>query len=887
VGGCQCRETPDAWGTGSLLGSRQRPEEITLNAPRFAPAALCTALFLLCAGPASADPGPRTPTWVPDGDVKSVAISGSTAYLGGTFDWVAPYSGGSVSVDPESADRRSAWPDVSGRVFTAVPDGGGGWYLGGRFTAVGGVARRNLAHVLADGQVDAAWAPSADDAVFVLQAYDDTVYVGGRFTKIGSVARLHFAALAGTKAAVTTFAPSVNGYVRALAIGGTLSDPVLYLGGGFSMAAGLPRRGLASFKIVGGTLTPFDANISGIVYDVEVGSNGVYAAGDITKANGIFDRKGVANFDPTTGEVAGFDPKLQGSSPEVADIEIAGGTVYLVGHFATANAGTPTEAARHNAAAFKVGSNAVTAWDPRLDHEAYSVDVRGNTAYIGGEFSSVNGSLPRCGAAAVTADSGAALPWAAMPHGVVREIAVGGSDVIVGGEFDTYGGVPRQNLAAIDLRSGEPTAFRADVDNTVLALAVGPSGVWAGGRFTNAGSVPRSHLANFDPLSGQVGEFSQALDNSVRALAVDGRTVYASGGFTMVGTTSRPYVAAFKEAEGTPGALLPFNPQADATVGALALSAGKVFLGGDFTTLNGGIPRHYVGAVDPVTGVATSWDADVEQSVSDLTPVGSNRIVAAGSFGMVNGATKRLGLAMFDTDTAVATGWDAGLGFVAYAVASDGEQVFAGGVVQLEGGSRTTLESFDTVSGTLSSWRSGVPALETPAVYEIDATPNGWVVAAGDFTIDRGPDHTARLAVYPLPPPGQPDPGSVDPGAHADDPGAHPHQPTTDRTAPVLRGLRASPKRFRARRGTKLSFTLSERARVAFEVRKARGGRRVRRFSRSASTGAGRVKLTGKVGNRRLMPGRYVLRATPTDAGGNVGAARSVRLRVLPVRRSG
>lgn len=52
-------------------------------------------------------------------------------------------------------------------------------------------------------------------------------------------------------------------------------------------------------------------------------------------------------------------------------------------------------------------------------------------------------------------------------------------------------------------------------------------------------------------------------------------------------------------------------------------------------------------------------------------------------------------------------------------------------------------------------------------------------------------------------------------------------------------------------------------------------------FSRSAPIGRSKVAFSGRIGRRALKPGRYVLRATPTDAAGNVGAARTVSITIV------
>ncbi len=125
-----------------------------------------------------------------------------------------------------------------------------------------------------------------------------------------------------------------------------------------------------------------------------------------------------------------------------------------------------------------------------------------------------------------------------------------------------------------------------------------------------------------------------------------------------------------------------------------------------------------------------------------------------------------------------------------------------------------------------------------------------------------------------------------------------------DRTAPVLSSFRASPRRFRRRKGTSLTLALSEPASVRFDVQRMLAGRRVegrcrklaranrsrrrctrlsRRGSMTRARPAGRSNLafSGRIGGRALRPGRYKLRATPTDAAGNTGRPRSVRISVV------
>src|SRR5688500_1176586 len=108
------------------------------------------AVLAMSTAAASADVvGDPRATWVPDGEVKAVAVSGSTAYIGGNFSRIAPYTGSSARFDAADAQLKNPWPEVDGVVNAIVSDGTGGWYLGGDFRSVGGVPRTDLAHVLA------------------------------------------------------------------------------------------------------------------------------------------------------------------------------------------------------------------------------------------------------------------------------------------------------------------------------------------------------------------------------------------------------------------------------------------------------------------------------------------------------------------------------------------------------------------------------------------------------------------------------------------------------------------------------------------------------------------------------------------------------------------
>ena len=112
------------------------------------------SLALACAVFAAASPaGAQTVSpdfFITNGQVLAQVLRGNTLYVGGMFNFVGPVTGAGVPVDINTGSPSPDFPVVNGTVMTAIPDGAGGWYIGGQFTAVGASLRGNLAHVLAD-----------------------------------------------------------------------------------------------------------------------------------------------------------------------------------------------------------------------------------------------------------------------------------------------------------------------------------------------------------------------------------------------------------------------------------------------------------------------------------------------------------------------------------------------------------------------------------------------------------------------------------------------------------------------------------------------------------------------------------------------------------------
>jgi len=406
---------------------------------------LILAILGCCSLPAVAQTIDTT-LWATDGAVGAVVQSGDTIYIGGSFSRVGPATGGGVLLSGATAAVIQPLRRVAGQVHVAVPDGSGGWFLGGRFAAVGGLARHNLAHVLADGSV-ADWDPGADDDVLTLALSGNTLYVGGYFYAIGGVDRRNFAAVDATTGQVTGWDPGADSYVFGLVV----DRGIVYAAGNFRSMGGRLRTYLAAVDSATGATTNWNPAPNGGVNAMVMNNGILYAGGYFTQMGGL-TRNYVAAVDPATGEVTEWDPD---ADLPVSHLAAGGGTIYLCGQFGTVG-GLP----RVTAAAVDATTGIPTAWNVSVVDPyrgVYDMAVDGGVVYLAGRFDTLN-SQPRTCLAAVDAVTGALTGWNPDILGLEGlSLAVKNGVVFAGGEFWMMKGVARRCLAALDATTGRPT----------------------------------------------------------------------------------------------------------------------------------------------------------------------------------------------------------------------------------------------------------------------------------------------------------------------------------------------------------------------------------------------------------------------------------------------
>ncbi|MFC3686882.1 LamG-like jellyroll fold domain-containing protein [Aquipuribacter hungaricus] len=228
-------------------------------------------------------------------------------------------------------------------------------------------------------------------------------------------------ALQGTVPGAAATSWQTNGTVRAIAaVGG-----VVYVGGDFTAvrppgaAPGTnqtTRNRLAAFDAATGALiTGFNPDASATVRSLTVSPDGsrLYVGGDFTTIAGQ-TRNRLAAFSASTRALLPWAPAANG---RVSGIAVQGTTVWVGGYFT--RIGTTT---RSRVAALDATSGALRPFTTNPDNVLYDIAVspQGDRLYLAGAFLAVNGDTAQQAAAVVDATTGQVLPLPAAQEAIPR-----------------------------------------------------------------------------------------------------------------------------------------------------------------------------------------------------------------------------------------------------------------------------------------------------------------------------------------------------------------------------------------------------------------------------------------------------------------------------------
>jgi len=721
---------------------------------------LVMAMGLYCYGNMTiASTAPRPDLWMPNGDVYSTLADQSTLYIGGDFTYVGPGTGGGIGIDATDAGVEDGLLKVNGIVYTVISDGTDGWYIGGAFDKVGDVTRNNIAHIEKSGTnyiVDADWDPNVNGEVYSLALSAAILYVGGAFTAVDTLGPGYLAALNINATAApyyTGWDPDADGAVRSMTLSGKMPN-TLYIGGDFTSfnAGGDLRNYIAEIDLTA-AVTAWDPDADGIVRTMALSGTTLYVGGDFIDIDND-TRNHIAALDTTASSpdiATAWNPGSAGITT-INKLTLSGNaTLYAGGDFTSAT--TIGGQNRNYIAELSESTGLATSWNPNANGVVLSMVLSGkspNTLFVGGDFSSIN-NKSRLRLAEIDVLTGNAEIWALSMEDKVHTLAMSddGTKVFAGGEFVSAGGQARNHLAALDIAN--VVDVLATVNGSVnTVISDGASGWYIGGLFTSVGGIARNNIARIGSDNILDGNWNPNANGAVNAMVLspNGNVLYVGGDFTNIDGKGRNRIAALTTAV-TANIDRGWNPDADATVRAIALSSDGITLyaGGDFTTVDG-VTRNHIAALNTSvdTNIDTGWDPNVGGgAVSVYAMVLSaddTTLYAGGNFTTIEGSPRNRVTALDTTVTAnIDTGWNPDIrdGTVKTMVLSaSGSDLYVGGdFTDIEGAVRNRLAKLmTTATSNIDSGWDPDPGNTVNAIAL--SADNTLLYTGGDFSVIGG-----------------------------------------------------------------------------------------------------------------------------------------------------
>jgi hypothetical protein len=338
---------------------------------------------------------------------------------------------------------------------------------------------------------------------------------------------------------------------------------------------------------------------------------------------------GIAQSKVVSANPANFTPQIPLGSHAVQALRQVGGTIYAGGGFPSLG-GQP----RSNMGAFSATTGALTTFAPTFNDTVWAiVDLGGGRLAVGGKFTTVNG-VARRGLVVVNATSGQVdTGFDAHLNGDVTTLHLVAGRLIAGGTF-------KKKLQAVNPVTGADTGYLNlnIVGSKVYRAAVSPDGSrLVAVASINSVSGQARRQAFMVTLGASQGTLStwyyqpllkqceSDMDLYLRDVdfspdgsyfVLDGTGYISKAGD--LGATICDAAARFETANLTPGRPTWINYTGGDTLHSVVVSSRAVYVGGHQRWLDnplgrdscgsGCAPRPGIGALDPSTGKALSWN---------------------------------------------------------------------------------------------------------------------------------------------------------------------------------------------------------------------------------------------------------------------------------------
>lgn len=665
-----------------------------------------------------------------------------------------------------------------GKISAIARQPDGGLILGGSFTMIDGILRRNLARLQPDGTLDPNWNPSVDGEVIALavNAIGD-VYAGGSFSVVDGHPRAFVAKLSGTGRGQldTNWNPGFGAEddpeeaVLSLVVD---THGNVFAGGNFHSVGGLQRDFLV--KLDGGSTGTVDAewapSVETAVSALAIGpAESLYVARTPPNDSSGFPTENQCDVlciqkISTYGagaSTADWTPRFITGSASALLID-AEGTLYASGSFATATGAFLT------LVRFPEGSHG------EIDDD-WTSPIAGPTAALladgaGGLYVGHEQGVSRL---STTSAGAIVVDWTSHTGKYPAALAIGvNGDLYSGGDFRSFGNPPTFGLDRLSPVDGNSkTTVEAQSPGWVEAIVRQPNGgMIVGGLFSRAGALARQNLFRIAPDGNVDPEWMPSLPERAMALAVDADNAVYAGTAARGGATG----AVIKFAGSGSGQRDPLwsNPIPEGSVTAIALDprGGTLVVGGLFSQVDG-VSRQNIARLSMSDGsLDTTWNASVDYWVHAVALDRSLTAYYVGGAALTDPLNHH-GLTKFSAASgAVDASWQPPIvsnEVSAIAVAPDDTIYIGGGryASTWEGySSRWSVEKISPAGLVLNRWGGPENADNEPSyAYALTVGPHG-AVYAGGWSSSSGA-HLTRYSGTAAPPSGTQWSPAIDGGA--------------------------------------------------------------------------------------------------------------------------
>jgi len=335
------------------------------------------------------------------------------------------------------------------------------------------------------------------------------------------------------------------------------------------------------------------------------------------------------------------------------------------------------------------------------------------------------------------------------PDGTVQSVVLQSDGrILIAGNFTHVDGWGYKYAARLNANGGLDHAFNAavDINNGVFSMDLQQDGkILIGGTFDSVGGIPRKYLARLNPDGTLDQSFDPGswLNSSVTSIVVqpDGKILIAGNFYDFDDNSFQWGHIARLNSDGTKDSSFDPGDGANGFIDDISLmSDGKIVIGGNFSSYDGGV-RKYVARLNPDGSLDEAFDpgAGPDTQVQSVAVDNQDRVLIGGLFSEV-AVYERYYIARLESSGYVDTSFDPedrlDNSVTDIEIQADGKILLIGdftavdgipqrGIARLDsGGARDT--GFDPGAGTNGS------------VKEMAIYPNGQIFIGGDFTTYRG-----------------------------------------------------------------------------------------------------------------------------------------------------